>query len=508
MAKQSKYVNTLATMQVIGNIYNNPSLLEFEQYHFVEEDFYSDFHKVIFGTIYQLYKAGTKKVFVEDIENFLSSRDKWFGVYKANNGAEYLQKVSELAKPENFNFYYDRLKKMSLLRAYENIGFDMTFIYDPDNVFDANVLQEQEDYLNTCTFEDLVNRIELYFEQVKQRYSENLASENYQAGEGIYDLIERLKNVPDVGLPLYGNLVNTVSRGARLKKFYLRSAPTGVGKSRTQIADACYIACSHIFDENFGWVKTGGEHPTLYISTELEIDEVQTMMLAFLSNVEEDHILDGKYEEGEYERVLEAARLLEKAPLRIELLPNFSLQDIENTIKGAIRDYGVQYVFYDYLHSSLKILEEVSKVTNGMKLREDNILFMISAKLKDICNQYGIFLMSSTQLSNDYKDAETPDQGLLRGSKAIADKIDLGLHLLPLTQKDYDGIDTISGSSFNQPNLKMAIYKNRRGKYKGVYLWCKANLGTCRVNPLYATDFRYNLIPMKELEIILEDKEG
>ena len=87
MAKQSKYVNTLATMQVIGNIYNNPSLLEFEQYHFVEEDFYSDFHKVIFGTIYQLYKAGTKKVFVEDIENFLSSRDKWFGVYKANNGA-------------------------------------------------------------------------------------------------------------------------------------------------------------------------------------------------------------------------------------------------------------------------------------------------------------------------------------------------------------------------------------------------------------------------------------
>jgi hypothetical protein len=153
-------------------------------------------------------------------------------------------------------------------------------------------------------------------------------------------------------------------------------------------------------------------------------------------------------------------------------------------------------------------LEEVSKVTNGMKLREDNILFMISAKLKDICNQYDIFLLSSTQLSNDYKDSDTPDQSLLRGSKAIADKIDLGMHILPLTQKDYDGISTISGGAIAEPNLKMAIYKNRRGKYKGIYLWCKANLGTCRVNPLYATDFRYNAISIKNLEIILEDKEG
>lgn len=507
-AKKSKYINTMATMQVIGGIYNNPSLLEHDCYHFVEEDFYSDFHKIVFGTIYQLFKAGTKKVFIEDIENFLSSREQWFGVYKANNGAEYLQKVSELAKAENFASYYDKFKKMSLLRAYENIGLSMDFIYDPDNIFNPAELQKQEDFINTCSFEELVNKIELYFEQVKQKFSENLASENYQAGEGVFDLIERLKESPDYGLPLYGELINTVTRGARLKKFYLRSAPTGVGKSRTQVADACYIACSHIYDDTMGWIKTGGEHPTLYISTELDIEEVQTMMLAFIANVEEDHILDGKYEEGEYERVLEAAQILSNAPLRVELLPDFSLQDIENTIKGAIRDYNVQYVFYDYLHSSLKILEEVSKVTNGMKLREDNILFMISAKLKDICNQYDIFLLSSTQLSNDYKDSDTPDQSLLRGSKAIADKIDLGMHILPLTQKDYDGIATISGGAIAEPNLKMAVYKNRRGKYKGIYLWCKANLGTCRVNPLYATDFRYNTISVKNLEIILEDKEG
>lgn len=57
---------------------------------------------------------------------------------------------------------------------------------------------------------------------------------------------------------------------------------------------------------------------------------------------------------------------------------------------------------HDYIHTSLKILEEISKKSGGVKLREDNILFMLAIKLKDLCNQYNIFLMSSTQLNADY----------------------------------------------------------------------------------------------------------
>lgn len=46
---------------------------------------------------------------------------------------------------------------------------------------------------------------------------------------------------------------------------------------------------------------------------------------------------------------------------------------------------------------------------------------MLSTKLKDICNQYGVFIMSATQLSGGFDDTDTPDQNLLRGAKAIAD---------------------------------------------------------------------------------------
>jgi len=297
-------------------------------------------------------------------------------------------------------------------------------------------------------------------------------------------------------------LINTVTRGARLKKLYLRSAATGIGKSRSMIADACYIACNRIYDDAFGWIRNGTSEPTLFITTEQELTEVQTMMLAFLSCVNEEHILNGKYEGDEKDRVLEAAKILKDSPIYIEVLPDFSLTDIENKIKKNIRDHDVKYIFFDYIHTSLKILEEISKRSGGVRLREDNILFMLSIRLKDICNQYGVFIMTSTQLNADYQTSETPDQNLLRGAKSIADKIDYGSILLSTTNEDQENLERIIvNTGFKKPNLKLSIYKNRRGRYKGIYLWCDADLGTCRVKPMFATTWSYELIQINNLKI-------
>jgi replicative DNA helicase len=119
-------------------------------------------------------------------------------------------------------------------------------------------------------------------------------------------------------------------------------------------------------------------------------------MLAFISNVNEEHILNGKYEGDERDRINQAIKILKESPIYIEVLPDFSLQDVENKIKKNIRDHDVLYVFYDYIHTSLKILEEITRRSGGVKLREDTILFMLSIRLKDICNKYGVFIMSAT----------------------------------------------------------------------------------------------------------------
>ena len=247
--------------------------------------------------------------------------------------------------------------------------------------------------------------------------------------------------------------------------------------------------------------------PTLFIATEQDKSEVQTMMLAFLSAVNEEHILSGQYEDGERERIVKAIEVFKRAPIWIEELPDFSLQDVENKIKKHIREHDVHYVVFDYIHTSMKILEEVTRRSGGVKLREDNILFMLSTRLKDLCNTYGVFILSGTQLNSDYQASETPDQNLLRGAKSIADKIDIGLILLRASDEDLVKLEPILAANKNlkTPNIKLSVYKNRRGSYKGCYLWCYADLGTCRVQPQFCTSWSMDMIPIEDLKVIIDE---
>lgn len=503
----SKYVDTAATIQVIGSVFNNPQLLDItDRYIVTDEDFANEFHKIVFGAIYKLHELGAEEITLKSISDFLAARPKSEAIFKTYKGEEWLIKAAENSVSTAFDYYYQRLKKFSLLRAYDNIGMDVSDIYDPDNFLDTKKKQLQEEILDNSTLEQLAMRVDEKIDAIRMQYVDDSFGEAFQAGEGIDDLIDKFKEHPEVGVPLYGPLINTVTRGARLKKFYLRSAATGIGKTRSMIADACYIACEKLYDENFGWIGTGVAQPVLFITTEQELEEIQTMMLAFLSNVNEDHILNGEYEEGEEERVRQAAKLISEAPLYVEELPDFSLKDVEDKIKKNIREHDVKYVFHDYIHTSLKILEEITRRSGGVKLREDNILFMLSTRLKDICNKYGIFIMSATQLNGDYKDAKVPDQNLLRGAKAIADKIDYGAILMGVTDEDLVALDKIlCANIFERPTIKISIYKNRRGRYKGVYLWCKANLGCCRIQPMFCTGYDYEMINIDDIRIKIEE---
>ena len=399
---------------------------------------------------------------------------------------------------------------MSLLRAYDRYGIDVSFIYDPDNILDTEKKQLQEDNLDNSSLEHIAQLIDDRIEQIKYEYVNDVEGVAVQAGDGIFELLDDLEQHPIAGSPLYGPLINTVTRGARLKKFYLRSAATGVGKTRSMIADSCYIACNKIYDDTFGsWIKNGIQEPVLYITTEQDKNEIQTMMLAFLSNVNEEHIIYNEYQGNEKERVIEAAKILKDSPLYIRELPDFSLQDVENEIKKGIRDHDVKYIFHDYIHTSMKILEEITRRSGGVKLREENILFMLSNKLKDICNQYGVFIMSATQLNGDYVDSKTPDQNLLRGAKSIADKVDYGSILLNVQDDDLISLEKILNTKlFDTPTIKMSVYKNRRGRYKGVILWCKADLGTCRITPMFCTTYAYELVPIDDIKITLEEESA
>ena len=502
----SKYVDTKAVIQVIGSIYQNNSLLDNEKYKFNAEDFPTDFHKVMFGSIYNLHELGAENINVNTIEDYLEQRPKKLAIYKAYKGDQWLNEIEKTISVSTFDYYYTRLKKFTLLRMYNKIGVDISYLYSPDTL-DIKKRQKQEDWLDNTPIEDIADKINEKIERIKALYVANISDEIGLAGDGQDELLDQLMATPNVGYPLYGRYINKIFRGARLGTFFLRSAPTNMGKTRAMIADTCFIGCDEIYDpETKKWIPNGSAEPTMFISTEQKRDEIQTMMWSFISGVPEDHILENEYYGDELDRVRYAIQILKRCPVYIKELPDFSLQDIEAVIKLGIKKYKIKYVMFDYIHSSMKILSEVSGKANIKGLREDNVLFMISVRLKDIAAQYSVFLLSSTQLNGDYIETKTYDQNLLRGAKAIADKVDAGMIILPVMDEDRKALEQFCNTNgYEMPTAKISIYKNRRGRYNHIFLWCTTDLGICRINPIFATSYFYEPIEIEDLVIKIKE---
>ena len=62
----------------------------------------------------------------------------------------------------------------------------------------------------------------------------------------------------------------------------------------------------------------------------------------------------------------------------------------------------------------------------------------------------------------------------------------------------------MSDPSIVMPNIKMSVYKNRRGQYKDILLWCNGKRGTCRIEPMFVTDYNYQIQEIPDLKIRID----
>ena len=78
-----------------------------------------------------------------------------------------------------------------------------------------------------------------------------------------------------------------------------------------------------------------------------------------------------------------------------------------------------------------------------MKIREDQVLFLLASKIKEIASTYNVFIFSSTQLNGDAKHEKILDQNVLAGAKSIANRVDFGSVMVDVTPDDEDDIEHI-----------------------------------------------------------------
>lgn len=477
--------------QVLSSLMVRPQYLsETEKYHLAPNDFFSPFERYVYAAIFNLYRNGAKTISIIDIDNYLSIYPEAKATFDKHNGVEVLQDALELVQVNNFDFYYKRLKKFNALTDLQKLGYDTSNIYCDDL---TNIkAQEINSRFEEMTCEDIFNYFKHQIVKVESIYnSEKIDNASY-ADDGIDELIASFGVKPEVGARLQGTIFNTVCRGARKGKYYIRTASSGVGKTRAAVGDACMLSFPVRYNNDFKkWEWTGSDETTLFIATEQKKDEIQTLILAYLTGINEELILYGLFTEEE-KAIINQARLIMhyyRKNFIIEEMPNPDIAQVKAIVRRKWIEDNIDNVFYDYIFSSPNLLAEF----RDLKVREDVALGMMSAALKELAVEMNLFIMTSTQTNAKVEEEKgIKNEAVIRGARSIIDKGDFACICCRVTPEEEKLLVDICDEYI--PNQVMDVYKNRRGRFTNVRIWSYVDLGTCRKKDLFITDANYNVI--------------
>ena len=120
-----------AIIQVLGCLIKQPMLLLEEKYRLIKADFPEMMYEAIFVSIDYLLKNGAPEIDCMAIFNFLQGYPSYYKAVEKNGGIRYIENCENIAELGNFEYYYTKLKKLSLLNQLEEHGFPTVHIYDP-----------------------------------------------------------------------------------------------------------------------------------------------------------------------------------------------------------------------------------------------------------------------------------------------------------------------------------------------------------------------------------------
>lgn len=498
----------MAYRQVIGCLMKNPLLLlEYTDIH--PMDFDVKVVRICYIIIKKLFDEGATVLTPLEVDQEVEKHEHSAFIYNSDGGLDFLTTSYEFAEVNNFDMYYTRLKKYSLLRRLQKEKYDISEFYiDDKDITDPLAAIKVQERCDEASLEEILNSVESKYNVIRNEYL-NGGKTKGDPSVGIFTLIDELQRTPNIGPSLEGKIFSSVCRGAREGCFYLKSSSSGAGKSRTAIFDACHLAYpmrwSHEQQTFIEEVDRDGvvrqPRKVLFIVTEMDKEELQTIILAYLSGVNESHILTGNYDLGELSRVRYAAKIMQtfEGYFLIEEISDPNLTNIEATIKKYATVDHVKYVIFDYIHSTASLINQFAR--NG--IREDVVLMLLSNQLKQLAKDYNLFIFSATQVNANamVEDGEFKNETSIRAAKSIVDKADMGYvmtrvsdkiwqSLLPnLRQAAREGLieANLIEDFYNRPTHVLDIYKMRRGRYKNVRIWTHLDLGNGYRKDLFIT---------------------
>ena len=388
--------------QILGSLMQKPQLLsEVDKYNLTIADFSTRFEKYIFSAIMNLYCKGIVIIQPMDIYNYLESDIAGKKIFEQNKGIEYLQDIVEFANFENFSYYYEKLKKINLIRDLKKQGFDTSQFYCEDLINPK--AEEINAQFEKLTVTDICNGVKRKLIQLESDYARSTELEEESAADGIRDFIENMNDNIEIGAPLQGKMYTKIFSGAQKQALTIRSGCSGLGKTRQAVGDACFLAYPVRYNSGSRkWEQVGSCEKVLFIMTEQTMPQVRKMILAYLSDINESRFKLGNFSNEEKQILEQAAQVMEKYKDNLILvkMPSPNIELVKTIVRENCLTKDIGYVFYDYVFIGPALLEQF----RGFSLRNDEVLLMFTTALKDLAVELNVAMFTSTQVNASADD--------------------------------------------------------------------------------------------------------
>ena len=514
----NKYYDSRAACYLLSCLLKKPKLALSRDRAYNENFFTTKTHKALYLVIENLAKMGVETIKLADIESYLATHDqltytRFFG--EVGDETEWILSLLEMDTDEgNYNYYYDILQKFAFLRAKMENGQDVTDILDM-NEMDSRILDNQYEHFIEMSMEEIIRHYDTLNLTVKHSFTRRSEEDSCHAGENIDSLLQELAESPDYGWRLsLGRWCDNLVRGARRGNLVVESRNSGLGKTRDALFQCVTLSCHTIWNHEtrqFEPNPYGEIVPSLYFGTELKLHkEVKPLILAFISGVESGKIKKQLLTDEEQERVEMAKEILKTSPIYLEREPNYDCMFLENMIEKYVNQYDVGAIMIDYVELTPPMIGEYTRMTRGLQAREDSILLNVSTVLKNLAEEFDVFIKIYTQISdNARRDHTIRDSGAIKGSKSLQVRADLGVVVMRPVERELSMLKPLI-DLYGEPNICFNIYKNRDGDLGEFKVWCRVNLGNYDLEELFLTDWNYR--PFKEkiekvyLHSVVEDE--
>jgi replicative DNA helicase len=513
-----KYYDKRSACQVLGILMKEPYRIKDKDSYLSEKDFNSGLHETIFISIYNLAYQNIKEITVSEIEGYLATSNpvSYKKVFENTENLNWLNKIIEDANPINYTYYYRKVRKMSLLRGYLEQGIDISDILNIDEL-DPVKRQKQQDDFDNMTIEDIIQSCDKKILMVKKDFIVKNDSETRKAGDNAEILYDKFKESPSYGMGLESGYLNTITRGMQKKKFLLETRDSGTGKSRLALKRLLNLTAPYIWDfkiKDFIINPNGQNNSALYIGTEMNLyEEIEPIMWAIISGVEEVKIKDCSLSKDEDKRIKKAIEILKSTNLFLEHKPNFSVSYLWKIAEDYKKQKDVYSIGLDYIELNPVLISEFTNNTKGMGVREDQILLDLSTNLKNIAEDIDIFIMAFTQTTDEARRDGVRDQRAVKGARSLPNKVDFGIVSFEPTKKELEKIDPIIARkglvNHKYPNICYSFYKNRSGiqDHKDIKVWGYQDLGNMNYQDMFCTDKDCKLININPTKIeVIDDK--